>query len=137
MYNHPHGASIIMGLRFQAQIPEWITHIALVQRGHVEDRGQSNDLGQVKLACAKATILVDMQNVNAIATGFDWGFVPLGPRGLGLGMRGELSEPKRSWRADRVWAAWGQPHVWGGNAEVEERSLRSSWPFTALRAAAV
>ena len=39
------------------------------------------------------------RNMNvweAIATGFDGGFVPLGPRGLGVGLHGE-SERVRAW----------------------------------------
>ena len=42
---------------------------------------------------------------EAIATGFDGGFVLLGPRRLGVGLHGKLSESERTWRADRVWEA--------------------------------
>lgn len=41
---------------------------------------------------------------EAIATGWDGGFVPPGSRRLWVGLCGEPSEPKRSWQADRVWA---------------------------------
>ena len=39
---------------------------------------------------------------EAIATGFDGGFVPLDPGELGIDLHGELSESERAWRADRV-----------------------------------
>ena len=57
---------------------------------------------------------------EAIATGFDGGFVPLGPRGLGVGLHGELSEPERAWRTERVWDVLRGlgPHTWAGAAEV-------------------
>lgn len=53
---------------------------------------------------------------EAIATGFNGGFVPLGPRGLGVGLLGELSESERTWRAGRVWEVLRGlgPHTWGG-----------------------
>lgn len=53
---------------------------------------------------------------EAIATGFDGGFVPLGPRGLGVGLHGELSESERTWRANRVWEVLRGlgPHTWDG-----------------------
>jgi ABC-type molybdenum transport system ATPase subunit/photorepair protein PhrA len=56
---------------------------------------------------------------EAIATGFDGGFVPLGPRGLGVGLHGELSERERAWRADRVWAVLRGlgPHAWDEETE--------------------
>ena len=55
---------------------------------------------------------------EAIATGFDGGFVPLGPRGLGVGLHGDLNETERTWRADRVWAVLRGlgPHTWGATA---------------------
>lgn len=58
---------------------------------------------------------------EAIATGFDGGFVPLGPRGLGVGLHGELSEAERAWRAERVWTVLRGlgPHTWGGGTEAE------------------
>lgn len=81
---------------------------------------------------------------EAIATGFDGGFVPLGPRGLGVGLHGELSESERAWRADRVWEVLRRlgPHTWdspdlGAGAEAEE-SLEefAQRPFAALPAGA-
>ena len=86
------------------------------------------------------------RNMNvweAIATGFDGGFVPLGPRGLGVGLHGELSESERTWRADRVWEVLRGlgPHTWGGadlgtgssagDGSVEDFALR---PFAELPA---
>jgi ABC-type glutathione transport system ATPase component len=69
---------------------------------------------------------------EAIATGFDGGFVPLGPRGLGVGLHGELSEAERAWRAERVWMVLRGlgPHTWGSDAdeevvEVEEFARRT------------
>ena len=58
---------------------------------------------------------------EAIATGFDGGFVPLGPRGLGVGLHGELSEAERAWRAERVWTVLRGlgPHTWGSDADEE------------------
>jgi len=225
---------IIMGLRLQDPIPEWITHIALVQGGHVETGERAAILEKLKSHTheaarpaaavstrAEAGILVDMRNVNvryherhvlkgitwsiragdrwhlqgangsgkttllsvltgdhpqsytqraptsvlslfgaprrthatthlrarigvvspelynawprarnmnvweAIATGFDGGFVPLGPRGLGVGLHGELSEAERAWRAERVWTVLRGlgPHTWGSGAEADAESV--------------
>lgn len=52
---------------------------------------------------------------EAIATGFDGGFVPLGPHGLGVGLHGELSEAERVWTVLRGLG----PHTWGSGAEAE------------------
>lgn len=80
---------------------------------------------------------------EAIGTGFDGGFVPLGPRGLGVGLHGELSESERTWRADRVWEVLRGlgPHTWcgadlgtrpgAGEEPVEEFAQR---PFAELPA---
>jgi ABC-type molybdenum transport system ATPase subunit/photorepair protein PhrA len=59
---------------------------------------------------------------EAIATGFDGGFVPLGPRGLGVGLHGELSEPERAWRAERIWAVLRGlgPHTWRDGVHAED-----------------
>jgi ABC-type molybdenum transport system ATPase subunit/photorepair protein PhrA len=59
---------------------------------------------------------------EAIATGFDGGFVPLGPHGLGVGLHGELSESERAWRAERVWTVLRRlgPHTWRDGADVED-----------------
>ena len=82
---------------------------------------------------------------EAIATGFDGGFVPLGPRGLGVGLHGELSESERAWRADRVWEVLRGlgPHTWdgadlGAGAETGEESVKefSQRLFAALPAGA-
>lgn len=72
--NDPH---IIMGLRLQDPIPEWITHIALVQGGYVETGERATILEKLKSHAheaarsatavntrAEASILVDMRNVN-------------------------------------------------------------------------
>ena len=58
---------------------------------------------------------------KAIATGFDGGFVPLDPRGLGVGLHGELSEPERGWRADRIWEVLRglESHTWDAEAVGE------------------
>ena len=66
-----------MGLRLQDPIPEWITHIALVQGGHVETGERATILEKLKLHThegahsaaavntrAEASSLVDMRNVN-------------------------------------------------------------------------
>jgi hypothetical protein len=75
---------------------------------------------------------------EAIATGFDGGFVPLGPRGLGVGLHGELSDSERAWRADRVWAVLRGlgPHTWGDATEAGEKPLEefAQRPFAALPA---
>jgi ABC-type Mn2+/Zn2+ transport system ATPase subunit len=75
---------IIMGLRLQDPIPEWITHIALVQNEHVMTGEKAAILGKLNLhsqnhtheaarsvagVCSRDSragsgILVDMQNVN-------------------------------------------------------------------------
>jgi ABC-type glutathione transport system ATPase component len=78
---------------------------------------------------------------EAVATGFDGGFVPLGPRGLGVGLHGELSESERTRRADRVWEVLRGlgPQTWGGAdlgtrpESVEEFAQR---PFAELPAGA-
>ena len=80
------------------------------------------------------------RNMNvweAIATGFDGGFVPLGPRGLGVGIHGELSETERAWRADRIWEVLRGlgPHKWdGAGVEVGEESVEefAQRPFAGL-----
>ena len=53
---------------------------------------------------------------EAIVTGFNGGFVPLGLRGLGIGLHGKLSEAKCTWCADHVWEVLRGlgPHTWGG-----------------------
>ncbi|KAI9441834.1 P-loop containing nucleoside triphosphate hydrolase protein [Lactarius indigo] len=242
---------IIMGLRLQDPVPEWISHIALVKEGRVKTGEKTTilqelDDSRAKEASrsaspvhipdleAKAKVLVDMKNVNvryherhvlkdinwtirsgdrwhlqgangsgkttllsiltgdhpqsytqrgptsaltlfgsarrahataylrtrigvvspelynawprardmsvweAIATGFEGGFVPLGPRGLGtgLGASGELSAHERAWREERVWEVLRGlgPHTWGasvGGERVEEFAQRS---FAALPA---
>ena len=76
---------------------------------------------------------------EAIATGFDGGFVPLGPRGLGVGLHGELSESERAWRANRVREVLRGlgPHTWdGAGAEAGEESVKefSQRLFAALPA---
>jgi ABC-type glutathione transport system ATPase component len=82
---------------------------------------------------------------EAIATGFDGGFVPLGLRGLGVGLHGELSESERTWRADRVWEVLRGlgPHTWDGadfgtSPGVEEESVEefAQRPFAELPAGA-
>ncbi|KAI0301736.1 P-loop containing nucleoside triphosphate hydrolase protein [Multifurca ochricompacta] len=71
---------IIMGLRLQDPIPEWITHIALVQGGRVKTGDRSMMLNELDHAHIRETarsaasvvhtsnsnseVLVDMQNVN-------------------------------------------------------------------------
>jgi hypothetical protein len=72
--------SIIIGLRLQDPVPEWITHIALVQDGHVTTGEKAAILEMVNLHAHEAAhsvaavrnrcpstgagTLVDMQNVN-------------------------------------------------------------------------
>ena len=73
----------------------------------------------------------DMSVWEAIATGFDGCFVPLGPRGLGTG----LGAPELAWREERVWAVLRGlgPHTWGGSAgETVEKFAQE--PFAALPA---
>ncbi|KAH9018388.1 P-loop containing nucleoside triphosphate hydrolase protein [Lactarius pseudohatsudake] len=245
---------IIMGLRLQDPVPEWISHIALVQDGRVKTgekttilqelndsraKGASRSTSPVHIPGleAKAKVLVDMQNVNvryherhvlkdinwticsgdrwhlqgangsgkttllsvltgdhpqsytqrgptsaltlfgsarrahataylrtrigvvspelynawprardmsvweAVATGFEGGFVPLGPRGLGtgLGASGELSAHERAWREERVWEVLRGlgPHTWGGGVPVGETATVEEFarrPFAALPA---
>ena len=68
---------IIMGLRLQDPIPEWITHIALVQGGHVKSGERATIVEELKCHAHEAArsaypvstrteagILVDMRNVN-------------------------------------------------------------------------
>ncbi|KAI0264234.1 P-loop containing nucleoside triphosphate hydrolase protein [Gloeopeniophorella convolvens] len=243
-----HNPRIIMGLRLQDPVPEWVTHVALVQDGRVET-GERNailekvDHSQVQTTstvipehhsrCTEADVLVSMQNVNvryherhvlkninwtiragdrwhlqgvngsgkttlmsiltgdhpqsytqrgpttalnlfgsprhrhatahlrarigvvspelynawprarnmsvrdAVATGFDGGFVPLGPDGLGVGLHGELSVAERDQRAERVDAVLSAlgPQTWGSHAaHMTERF--SARPFAGLPAGA-
>jgi hypothetical protein len=74
-------------------------------------------------------------------TGFDSGFVPLGPRGLGIGLHGELSESEHAWRADRVSEVLRGlgPHTWesadfGAGVEAGEESVEefAQRPFAGL-----
>ena len=39
---------------------------------------------------------------DAVSTGFDGGFVPLGPHGVGIGLEGGLTEDQTRWRVGRV-----------------------------------
>jgi hypothetical protein len=72
---------IIMGLRLQDPVPEWISHIALVQDGRVKTGEKTTILQELNDSRAKeashstspvhnpgieanAKVLVDMQNVN-------------------------------------------------------------------------
>jgi hypothetical protein len=71
---------IIMGLRLQDPIPEWITHIALVQGGRVETGERAAIMKELNShtlqaahsvaamhasgSTAEAQVLVGMQNVN-------------------------------------------------------------------------
>ena len=72
--------SIIMGLRLQDPIPEWITHVALVQDGHVMTGEKTAILEKLNIHAHEAArsvasvrhrgssaggrTLVDMQNIN-------------------------------------------------------------------------
>ena len=67
-----------MGLRMQDPVPEWISHIALVQNGRVKAGDKTTILQELNDSCAKDTshaatpmhtpieakVFVDMQNVN-------------------------------------------------------------------------
>ena len=73
---------------------------------------------------------------EAIATGFDGGFVPLGPRGLGTGL---LEAPElASWREERVWAVLHGlgPHIWGGDGESDTVETFAQRTFAELPAGA-
>lgn len=55
---------------------------------------------------------------EAVGTGFDGGFVPLGQERVGLGVMRELNEEERQWRVGRCWevlealgpGAWVEAH---------------------------
>lgn len=51
---------------------------------------------------------------DAIGTGFDGGFVPLGEKNIGIGLAGMLTEDETQWRIDRVWEVLRSlgPTVW-------------------------
>jgi hypothetical protein len=51
---------------------------------------------------------------EAVGTGFDGGFVPLGVRGVGLGLGGALSADEQAWREERVevMLCGLGPHTW-------------------------
>src|ERR1700691_2661546 len=54
---------------------------------------------------------------DAVGTGFDGGFVPLGANNVGIGLECELTDEETRWRIDRVWevlrrlgpTTWVQP----------------------------
>lgn len=73
---------------------------------------------------------------EAVATGFDGGFVPLGERGLGVGLRGELSPEELAWREQRVWEVLGRlgPQTWGGDVEQDTSEEFSKRTFSELPA---
>lgn len=51
---------------------------------------------------------------DAVGTGFDGGFVPLGQRGVGVGLAGSLTEKEIEWRVSRVENVLNGlgPHTW-------------------------
>jgi len=64
---------------------------------------------------------------DAVGTGFDGGFVPLGPKSVGVGLSGGLTEGEARWRVDRVWEvlkALG-PHTWS-DAIVGKESQKNA-----------
>ena len=52
---------------------------------------------------------------EAIGTGFDGGFVPMGTRGVGIGLNGTLTPEEQHWREERIHAVLAGlgPHTWG------------------------
>jgi len=75
---------------------------------------------------------------EAVATGFDGVFVPLGEHGLGLGLDGEMSAEMRAWRERRLWEvlrALG-PHTWGATSEGESVEAFAERRFADLSAGA-
>ncbi|THH14498.1 hypothetical protein EW146_g5833 [Bondarzewia mesenterica] len=78
----------------------------------------------------------DMSVWEAVATGFDGGFVPLGDRGLGVGLRGELSHEELEWRERRLWnvlEALG-PQTWGNEVKPESMEEFAYRKFSELPA---
>ncbi|KAI0044852.1 P-loop containing nucleoside triphosphate hydrolase protein [Auriscalpium vulgare] len=76
---------------------------------------------------------------EAIATGFDGGFVPLGPDGLGVGLSGQLSPEERAWRERRVWEVLdglGQHRWCADDLEREPPAQFASRAFAGLSAGA-
>lgn len=57
---------------------------------------------------------------EAVGTGFDGGFVPLGEMGLGVGLSGGLNTEERVWRERRVREVLEGlgPHTWGSIPEA-------------------
>jgi ABC-type Mn2+/Zn2+ transport system ATPase subunit len=51
---------------------------------------------------------------DAVATGFDGGFVPLGIKNVGIGLKGGLTDEELKWRVNRVWEVLRRlgPRAW-------------------------
>jgi ABC-type molybdenum transport system ATPase subunit/photorepair protein PhrA len=51
---------------------------------------------------------------DVVGTGFDGGFIPLGTKGVGVGLAGGLTGEETQWRVNRVWEVLRGlgPHTW-------------------------
>ncbi|KAI0311188.1 P-loop containing nucleoside triphosphate hydrolase protein [Amylostereum chailletii] len=77
---------------------------------------------------------------EAVGTGFDGGFVPMGVRGVGIGLSGALTPSEQAWREQRVRAVLSGlgPHAWGGSESGDAVSPEAfaERPFAGLSAGA-
>jgi ABC-type Mn2+/Zn2+ transport system ATPase subunit len=65
---------------------------------------------------------------DAVGTGFDGGFVPLGPKGVGVGLAGGLTDKETQWRVDRVWEVLTKlgPHTWVKTSVDSDTNTRNN-----------
>jgi ABC-type molybdenum transport system ATPase subunit/photorepair protein PhrA len=62
---------------------------------------------------------------DAVGTGFDGGFVPLGAEGVGIGLAGGLTDEETQLRVSRVWEVLAKlgPHTW---TKAEDNSTQEN-----------
>lgn len=65
---------------------------------------------------------------DVVGTGFDGGFVPLGTKGVGVGLAGGLTDEETQWRVDRVWEVLRKlgPHTWSKESTDNQIGTRKS-----------
>ncbi|KZV63619.1 P-loop containing nucleoside triphosphate hydrolase protein [Peniophora sp. CONT] len=71
---------------------------------------------------------------EAVGTGFDGGFVPLGERGVGIGLNGALSPEEQAWREKRVEEMLHGlgPHRWSDDVSQSELGAWADRTFSSL-----
>ena len=71
---------------------------------------------------------------EAVGTGFDGGFVPMGERGVGIGLSGSLSPEEQAWREERVEEMLQGlgPHRWSDEVSQTELGSWADRTFSSL-----